>query len=137
MGQYFLIANLDKKEYLRPAILGSGSKLWEITVNKAPRVLPLLLRQSTDPSDGGEYKSAGRWAGDRIVFIGDYDKSGLFGKIQDKYKEISLQTIKDYNDYVELPEEKISLKEALETMRLSKQLATTTGLKKKLKETGV
>jgi len=30
MGQYFLILNLDKKEYLHPHKLGSGYKLWEI-----------------------------------------------------------------------------------------------------------
>lgn len=119
MGQYFMIANLTKKEYLHPHKLGSGVKLWEITLNKAPRVLPLLLRKSSDSGGGDinkDYKSAGRWAGDKIVVIGDYDKSNLYDKIQKRgWKEISIQTIKDYNDFIkDVPTEKISLKEALE-----------------------
>jgi len=120
MGQYFLIANLTKKEYLNPLKLQSGLKLWEITVNKAPRVLPLLLRKSSSGGGGDiqkDYKSAGRWAGDRIVVIGDYDESELFEKVRKTYEEISNQTIKDYNDFVEIPEEKIRKEKQLKKLK--------------------
>ena len=39
MGQYFIIVNLDKKEYFEPRLL----KLWEICANNDCRVLPYLL----------------------------------------------------------------------------------------------
>ena len=46
MGQYFIIVNLDKKEYFKPNLL----KLWEICANNDCRVLPYLL--ATNNPDG-------------------------------------------------------------------------------------
>lgn len=92
MGQYFKIVNLDKKEYLAPHDFGEGAKLlecWEsITTN-----LILLLVQGFDPEDGWERDAfLGRWAGDRITVIGDYDESGLYGRLnREDYKNISLE----------------------------------------------
>ena len=82
MGQYFVIVNLDKKEYLDPHKMGSGMKLYEITGSNLSRVLPYLLRQSTGLGGGDIYepdrcKNAGIWAGDRIIVIGDYDEDGI------------------------------------------------------------
>lgn len=108
MGQYFLIANLDKKEYLSPHQMGTGAKLWEIAANCQQGILPYLLRQS-DVKDGigdlnpdrtQSYPNAGRWAGDRIVVVGDYDESGLYDKIDDKeWSEITPQAGEDYNAF--------------------------------------
>jgi len=46
MGQYFLIVNLDKKEYIKPTL----KKLWEICANNTIRVLGFLL--ATNNWDG-------------------------------------------------------------------------------------
>jgi hypothetical protein len=46
MGQYFLIVNLDKKEYIKPTLM----KLWEICANNTIRVLGFLL--ATNNWDG-------------------------------------------------------------------------------------
>jgi len=52
MGQYFLIVNLDKKEYIRPKLL----KLWEICANNEVRMLPYLLA-TNNPDGTGIIKS--------------------------------------------------------------------------------
>ncbi len=80
MGQYFTIANLDKREYLKPYWFGHGSKLAEIgrTGEGIMTGLTLLLACSgTDwYADGPIY---GRWAGDRIAVIGDYYQGTIAG----------------------------------------------------------
>ena len=49
MGQYFMIINLDKKEYIDPHKLASGLKFWEILASQsATRALAFLLRQSNE-----------------------------------------------------------------------------------------
>ena len=96
MGQYFLIANLTKQEYLHPYRLGMPGKLWEICANNQIGVLAYLLRKS-DKLGGGdiprfeEFPNAGRWAGDAIVVIGDYDSSKLWDYVQDHFKEITYE----------------------------------------------
>ena len=102
MGQYFIIVNLDKKEYIEPRLL----KLWEICANNDVRILPYLL--ATNNPDGTDLMRSfkmrpeevrekhpdwepvyynerygytiakkkteyfGRWCGDRIAVVGDY-----------------------------------------------------------------
>jgi len=110
MGQYFLIVNLDKKEYLHPHKMGSGLKLWEICASNMGRVLPFLLRQSNETGGGDiqkEYKTAGRWAGNRITVVGDYDESGLFDKARNEFKDISNEVRKEFDDFIELKDLKL------------------------------
>lgn len=57
-----------------------------------------MLRQSNEGGGGDiqtwrEDKLIGSWAGDRIVIVGDYDKSKLFQKAEEKYKDISKDII--------------------------------------------
>jgi hypothetical protein len=90
MGQYFMIVNIDKKEFVHPHRIGAGLKFWEICANNSARVVPFLLRSSAeggggdadewhDPQPAGVVDDAassntcGRWAGDRIIITGDYD----------------------------------------------------------------
>lgn len=56
MGQYYLIVNIDKKEYIEPDLL----KLMETSYigNPYPETVVDLL--------------AGRWKGDRVMWCGDY-----------------------------------------------------------------
>ena len=113
MGQYFLIVNLDKKEFIHPHKLGSGLKLWEICASNACRVLPFLLRKSNETGGGDiqkEYKNAGRWAGDRIVVVGDYDESGLYDKALKEFKDISHKIKDEFNDFIQV--EHLQLKES-------------------------
>ncbi len=105
MGQYFILVNLDKEEYIDPHKFTAGAKLWEICVNSTSGILPFLLRKSSDIGSGGDikknYKSAGRWAGDRIVVVGDYDDSGIYCKAKLHFKEISEEVLAEFWDFVE------------------------------------
>jgi hypothetical protein len=42
----------------------------------------------------------GRWAGDRITLIGDYDESGLWSKLK-TYTNISEQLVEEWNRFVD------------------------------------
>ena len=59
--------------------------MWELAVNPIAGVLHFLLRQSSEGGGGDvsfESKHAGRWAGCRVVVVGEYDQSGLYQKVQ-------------------------------------------------------
>lgn len=108
MGQYFFIVNLDKKEFLHPHKLGMGLKLWEICINKGCGVIPYLLRKSSSMGGGDideleTFPYAGHWAGDRIVVVGDYDKSNLFQTAEENYKDISLEVRDEYEKFLGEP----------------------------------
>lgn len=106
MGQYFYIVNLDKREYLDPLEIGCGMKLWEIAANPCLNVLALLLRQSSEGGGGDirkPYASAGRWAGDRLVIVGDYDESKIFNACEKgEYREVTPEIRDDWNDFIEI-----------------------------------
>ncbi|MBL9094919.1 MAG: hypothetical protein JNL96_27115, partial [Planctomycetaceae bacterium] len=107
MGQYFKLVNLDKREVVCPWCIGGGAKLWEWAASTQGAVLTLLLRKS-DEGGGGDYYGyhkgigeggaidcplspiAGRWAGDRIALVGDYDSSKLWQQLPD-FRNISRQ----------------------------------------------
>ena len=66
MGQGFILANLDKKEYVSPHDLGCGYKLGEFGTPKDP--FPGSLVQFS--VDLTAYD--GKWHGDRVFYFGDY-----------------------------------------------------------------
>src|SRR3954470_4986327 len=76
MRQSHLIVNLDKKEFIHPFKLGSGTQLTD-QMSAVPGTGPallILLACSNGRSDGdlrGPDSVIGRWAGDRIAVIGD------------------------------------------------------------------
>lgn len=81
MGQYYVIANLTKKEFLEPSSFMDGAKLMEFALssNGVLSGLAVLLASSNGQGGGdldvesGWDDIPGRWAGDRIVVAGDYD----------------------------------------------------------------
>jgi len=114
MGQYFRAVNLTKNEYVCPWEIGGLAKLWEWCVNPQAGIFPFLLRKSTDSGGGDidkEYETAGRWAGDRIALIGDYDASRLWDELErGGWTDISEQLLKDYNDFIEVDRCKLECK---------------------------
>ena len=113
MGQYFKAVNLSKKEYVCPWRIGGVAKLWEWCANTQAGILPFLLRKSSEGGGGDiskNYKTVGRWAGDKIVLVGDYDKSRLWDKLEKEYTDISKQLVDDYNDFIEIDEQKLEYK---------------------------
>jgi hypothetical protein len=72
MGQYHYLANLDTKEFVMP----SGAKQYEHTFYNGDLAHAMYLLTMTSPYRGGgdwaETTVSGRWAGDRVVILGDY-----------------------------------------------------------------
>lgn len=107
MGQYHLLVNVDKREYLEPSSIALGSKQWE---HQSEARWPLygsladamyVLTMTSPARGGGDMPGteiSGRWAGDRVMVVGDYTEdedlpaeylgSLVYGTAQDSYKEI-------------------------------------------------
>jgi hypothetical protein len=97
--------NTTKREQLTAWKLGGGAKFFEWLYNNQARVLVWLLRTS-DEGGGGDipdrtkYHTLGRWAGDHITLIGDYDSSKLWDQTED-YPDIGALAQQEYNEAVE------------------------------------
>ena len=60
------------------------------------------------PIGQGHFKTPGRWAGDRIVVVGDYDESGLYSEVKkDGWKEISAEVIPELNEFLGIKKLKV------------------------------
>ena len=97
MGQYFLVVNTTKKEYLHPHRFGEGLKFMEFTLDGfgVMHGLAHLLAQSSDGVHMDNPEITGRWIGDHVVIVGDYDDSGLFDAAYEsnEYNDISQAVI--------------------------------------------
>jgi hypothetical protein len=81
MGQYYLVCNVDKQEYLYPHKFGQGLKLREFAhaADSLGYALIALLADGNGRGGGDLFPVnsdadplIGSWAGDRIVVAGDY-----------------------------------------------------------------
>lgn len=106
MGQYYIIANTDKKEMLTPYRFGSGAKLMEFSGDgeSVMQGLAILLADGNGRG-GGDLRAddsiIGSWAGDRIVVAGDYADEGNFTEGSEKtLYETALQSFEDVSSTV-------------------------------------
>lgn len=80
MGQYHHIVNMTARESLTPHALGCGLKEWEIVANSPGANAALIglisIAPGNQPADLGNNPMVGRWAGHRILAVGDYAKDG-------------------------------------------------------------
>lgn len=77
MGQYHILVNYDKMETVHPHMLGLGLKQWEHIGFKGGTLADALyILTMTSPARGGGdlplTRVSGRWAGDRVMVVGDY-----------------------------------------------------------------
>lgn len=83
MGQYHLIVNPDKMQYLDPHNFGCGLKLMEFTNTPfGPQAALCVLLSTSNGRGGGDLDETdltpeqqaliGSWAGDRVYVVGDY-----------------------------------------------------------------
>jgi hypothetical protein len=113
MGQYYLIANIDKEQYIHPHAFGDGLKLMEFANSRYGVLCGLaVLLASGNNRGGGDLRSdaeiIGSWAGDRIVVAGDYgapagkhlddiegadDDITVFKLAQETFENVSDETI--------------------------------------------
>lgn len=101
MGQYFILVNLDKREWFSP-YRDRGAKFlswFESSVN----IIAWLLRQSNEGGGGdinaNDYPYAGRWASDKITLVGDYDDSKLYQTAIDTYTNISDAVLEEIGEF--------------------------------------
>src|SRR5437763_1139325 len=112
MGQYYLIVNIDKKQYLHPHRCGDGLQLLEFGCSAGGTLTALaILLADGNNRGGGDLRSdhaiIGTWAGDRIVIAGDYADEGkftgdpqrnLYRVADDEYEDISRQALRAMAD---------------------------------------
>lgn len=77
MGQYHILVNIDKQEWVDPHGLGLGSKQWENQVGGEGSLADAMyVLTMTSPGAGGgdlpRTDISGRWCGDRVLIVGDY-----------------------------------------------------------------
>jgi hypothetical protein len=99
MGQYHIVVNLDKKQFLHPHRLGDGLKLMEFGCSQAGTMTALALLLAEDNGRGGGdfgagHELVGSWARDRIAICGDYgdnDESGqcTYMRAHEEFEDIS------------------------------------------------
>lgn len=105
MGQYYIIANVDKKQYLKPCDFDCGDKLIEFIYSDSNMFPALcLLLADGNGRGGGDFRTLkedtdsliGSWAGDRIVIAGDYADKGKF--VDDKDKNVYKLAVDKYEN---------------------------------------
>ena len=101
MSQYFMVINHSIKEYLHPLEIGENASFIGLIHGLSPTLLAYLLRNSEligycDIIRDLEFN--GRWAGDRIEILGDYQNQDLFLDIENDYHDITKQV---YTEYLE------------------------------------
>ena len=126
MGQYFKAVNVSKQEVVCPWCLSGGAKLWEWSANRQGAIFTLLLRKS-DEGCGGDFHEAtfetdpealvGRWAGDHVVLVGDYDSSGLYEKAK-SFRNISHELAEVWNRFVPLGDKQLTLHKSCSCQQL-------------------
>ena len=76
MGQYWKPVNLTKREFINPHKLKTGLKMVEQAFSSdIAAAMVILLSVMPQRRGGGDMQSnpfIGRWAGDMVVFVGDY-----------------------------------------------------------------
>jgi hypothetical protein len=100
MGQYHILANLDNFEFVKPSDMGAGSKQYEHTFYNGDLAHAMYLLTMTSPERGGGdwpiTLMSGRWAGCRVVILGDYTEDGDlpdFPNASTLYKRISYEGV--------------------------------------------
>jgi hypothetical protein len=89
MGQYWVVVNLDKHEFVMPHQLGSGLKLWEQLANNpgTGAALIILCAAMPEPRGGGDFDLEENWHGPERI-----DMSGV-GIMPETYPAIASRTI--------------------------------------------
>ena|SRR5215831_10705558 len=105
MGETYIVANLDQKEFINPQHLGDGGKLWEFAFRdhgSTNIALALLLAKRPKLAGGDAFNGrAGSWCGNRIVIVGLYDEmyEAVTGMVSE-YANISVVVVEMVRAYL-------------------------------------
>ena len=114
MGQYYLIVNADKKQYLHPHKFDEGLKLMEFGHSTSSILFALtVLLADGNNRGGGDLHSddplIGSWAGNRIVIAGDYADPKKFLTKEEIEKAREKEQNKDPEWFKKYGEENLNL----------------------------
>lgn len=92
MGQYWMVVNLDKKEYVSPHRLGSGLKLWEQLANhpSTGEALIVLCAAMPEYRGGGDFDLTQNWHGPERRFP---EHNATPGPMPEDYPTVAGRTI--------------------------------------------
>lgn len=92
MGQYWLVVNLDKKEFINPHKLGAGLKLWEQLANYPGTGAGLLILCAAmpEPRGGGDFDLDKNWHGPERKFP---EHNITPGPMPEDYPAVAARTI--------------------------------------------
>lgn len=93
MGQYHMVVNLDKREYISPHKLGCGLKLWEQLANGdigGTGGALLVLLACSNGRGGGDFDTGENWNGPEREFPRDNTHGG---PMPEEYPAIAARTI--------------------------------------------
>ena len=92
MGQYWVVTNLDKKEYVHPHKLGAGLKLWEQLANHPGTggALIVLCAAMPEPRGGGDFDLTENWHGPERTFP---EHNTTPGPMPEDYEAVARRTI--------------------------------------------
>lgn len=102
MGQCYKVVNFSKKEYIVPNAFGDGLKLKEFACsgNATMTALAVLtVDPKTNGNGGGDFMPSGsfgiigRWYGDSIGIVGNYEENGLYYEAEKSWKDISREVV--------------------------------------------
>jgi hypothetical protein len=104
MGQYWICINETKEEFIRPHMFGDGAKIMEFSCSSMGilTALTILLEDGElkEKFDDEEGQVVGRWAGDRIRFVGDYGENEI--RRGDEYINPHYLAYKEWDDISKL-----------------------------------
>jgi hypothetical protein len=94
-----MIVNHSIREYLHPHDIRENASFISLLHGILPVLLAYLLRNSETVGYGDiiqEQDFNGRWSGDRIEILGDYQDENLFLTIQEDYHNITAEALAEY-----------------------------------------
>ncbi len=96
MSQYFIIVNLEKREYIHPHDINRGAKLLEVKNDELiGSLISFLLDHKKEENNNYLYLS--RWIENKVILIGDSEDYSLFKQVITDFNNISKNA---YNEYL-------------------------------------
>jgi hypothetical protein len=81
-----------------------------LDANSGPETMLEMIRAGVaregQPFSAPVDSTVGRWAGDRVALVGDYDESKLWDELP-SYRNISAEVVRDWNAFMDIPENQL------------------------------
>jgi hypothetical protein len=90
VGEYYIVANPEKRQYLNSNSLAMSVKLSGLIAGPLPRIVVWLLADGLSVSGGTGMR--GSWSGDRIIVAGDEGPSAtIYARAHAEFRDITVE----------------------------------------------